>query len=392
MRSGFTIGRIFGIQINIDWSWLFIFLLVSWNLSAVFGNIHPGWDTGLRWAIALLAALLFFLSVLAHEIAHSLAARAQGVPVRSITLFLFGGVSNIQREPPSPRAEFIITIVGPITSIVIGVLVTIAATGLTSPLVEVNLSDPQAVAAQLSPFATILLWLGPINLVLGLFNLVPGFPLDGGRLLRSTLWAITDNLRQATRWASWVGQAVAWLMIITGIAMVFGVEVPFFGTGFVSGLWLVFIGWFLNTAASQSYRKVVINDILEDVPVSQLMRRDPPTVSANSSVASLVHDHMMGTDEHAFPVMSDDQMVGLVTLEDVRSVSRDKWETVPIRNIMTPVEQLSTLSPDEDADDALHELQRRDVRQLPVLEMGQLAGLLRRRDILKWLQIQGETS
>lgn len=388
MRSGFTIGRIFGIKINIDWSWLLIFLLVTWNLSAVFGNIHPDWTTALQWGIALLAALLFFLSVLAHEMAHSLIARSQGVPVRSITLFLFGGVSNIQQEPPSPKAEFYITIVGPITSIIIGLLVTTAGSALTSPITEVSLGDPEAMASQLSPLATVLLWLGPINLVLGVFNLIPGFPLDGGRLLRSTLWAITGNLRRATRWATWVGQGVAWLMIITGIAMVFGLEVPFFGTG-LGGLWLAFIGWFLNTAASQSYRKVVIDDILEDVPVSELMRRDPPTVSANSSIASLVHDHMMGTDEHAFPVIADGRMVGIVTLEDVRSTSRDDWEVLPVRNIMTPVDELSTLSPGEEASDALHELQRRDVRQLPVLEGDRLTGLLRRRDILKWLQLHG---
>jgi CBS domain-containing protein len=266
-----------------------------------------------------------------------------------------------------------------------------AGSAITSPLTNVTLADPGGVASQLSPFATVLLWLGPINLLLGVFNLIPGFPLDGGRLLRSMLWAITENLRQATRWATWVGQAVAWLMIMSGIAMIFGVEVPLFGTGFVSGLWLAFIGWFLNTAASQSYQKVVVDDILEDVPVSRLMRKDPPTVSANSSVTSLVHDHMMGTDEHAFPVMADGRMVGLVTLEDVRSVSRDEWETIPIRNIMTPIEELSTLSPDEEADDALRQLQRKDVRQLPIIDTGGiLTGLLRRRDILKWLQLQGD--
>lgn len=387
MRSGLTIGRLFGIRINIDWSWLLIFLLVTWNLGAAFGNIHPEWGEVLRWGIAVSASLLFFLSVLAHEMAHSLVARAQGVPVKSITLFLFGGVSNIQREPPSPRDEFFITVVGPITSIIIGLVVTTAGSALTSQVTDITLGDPEALASQLSPLATILLWLGPINIVIGLFNLVPGFPLDGGRLLRSALWAVTDDLRRATRWATWIGQGVGWLIIIAGIAMVFGFTLPFFGTG-LGGLWLAFIGWFLSTAASQSYRKVVINDILEDVPVSHLMLKNPPTISGASSVSSLVYDYMMGTDEHAFPVTQDDQMIGLVTLNDIRKVPRDDWETLPVRNIMTPLDQLSTLSPDEEADDALNELQRRDVRQLPVLDNGQISGLLRRRDILKWLQIQ----
>lgn len=214
MRTGFTIGRLFGIQIKIDWSWLLIFVLVTWNLSVVFGEIHTGWAIALRWSVALTAALLFFVSVLAHEMAHSLAAQAQGVPVRSIMLFLFGGVSNIQREPPSPRAEFFITIVGPVTSFVIGALITVAGVVLMPlpPTARLTVQEATALAAELSPLTTVLLWLGPINIFLGLFNLIPGFPLDGGRLLRSLLWAITDDLRRATRWASWVGQGIAWLM------------------------------------------------------------------------------------------------------------------------------------------------------------------------------------
>lgn len=386
-RTGFTVGRFFGIRINVDWSWLLIFILVAWNLGSLFGEIHPGWAGALRWSVALIAALLFFLSVLAHEMAHSLMARAQGIPVRSITLFLFGGVSNIQREPPSARAELFITIVGPITSLLIGLLVT-AAGSVLAPAVEVSLGDPTALAAQLSPLATVLLWLGPINIVLGLFNLIPGFPLDGGRLLRSLLWAVTDNLRRATRWASWVGQGIAWLMIFAGISMVFGVQLPYFGTG-LGGLWLAFIGWFLNAAATQSYRQVLITDILEDVPVSRLMRRNPPTVSETSTVAALVQDRLMGTDERAFPVVQNGNLLGLVSLEDVRRVGRDQWETRTVRDIMTPASDLVTLSPSEEADDALHKLQQRDVRQLPVLEDGRLTGMLRRRDILRWLQLQG---
>ena len=388
LGRGLTIGRLFGIRIEIDWSWLLIFILVVWNLSAVFGDIHPDWTATLRWGLALVAALLFFLSVVAHELAHALMAQAQDVPVRSITLFLFGCVSNIQREPPSPRAEFLITIVGPVTSIVIGLLVTVGGNLLAAPVDQSLFSQPTAMAAELSPLTTLLLWLGPINLILGVFNLIPGFPLDGGRLLRSTLWAVTDNLRQATRWASVVGQGVTWLMIFAGIGMVFGLQLPFFGTG-LSGLWLVLIGWFLSTAAVQSYRQVVVQDILGGVPVSELMRRDPPTVAPDLSIATLVHDHLMNTDEHAFPVVEDGRLLGLITLEDVRKVGRDNWQSTLVRDVMTPAEQLSTLSPPEDADDALRTLQQRDVRQLPVLADGRLAGLLRRRDILRWLQLHG---
>lgn len=388
MQGGISLGRIFGIRIQLDWSWLLIFLLIIWNLGSAFGELHPNWSSGTRWLVALVASLLFFASVLAHELAHSVMAQAQGIPVRNIILFLFGGVANIQREPHSPRAEFLITIVGPITSIVLGGLFTWLGLSLAGRGINLAMADPTAVIEQLSPLSTLLLWLGPTNIALGVFNLIPGFPLDGGRILRSILWAITDNLRRATRWASYVGQAIGWLMILGGIAMVFGVQLPFFGTGFVSGLWLIFIGWFLSSAAVQSYRQVVINDILEGVPVTTIMRRDPPVVASASSIASLVHEHVMQTDDHAFPVVDNGRLVGLVTLEDIRAVPRSQWETTQVGDIMTTYDQLTKLSTRDDASDALARLRERDVRQLPVVENGQLVGLLRRRDIVRWLQLQ----
>jgi Zn-dependent protease len=389
MRSGFRIGRVFGINIRIDWSWLFIVFLISWNLSAVFGQSHPDWTTGRRWGIAIIAALLFFASVLAHELAHSLVAKARGVPVRNITLFMFGGVSNIQREPSSPKAEFLMAILGPITSLVIGGLLLWMA-GLSVGPLGAAMVEPTEALGRLNPLSTLLLWLGSVNVILGIFNLIPGFPLDGGRVLRSILWAVTDNLRRATYLASLVGHGIAWLMIGSGVAMAFGIRIPFFGTGFVNGLWLAFIGWFLHSASAQSYQKIVVQDILEGVPVSRMMRPDPPTCSADCSVSRLVHEHIMKTDDQSFPVLDDGRLVGLVTLEDVRAVSRDAWDTTTVRQIMTPVDQLVVVTPDEDAADALNKLTQRDVRQLPVVRDGGLAGLLRRRDIIKWLQLESE--
>jgi CBS domain-containing protein len=220
--------------------------------------------------------------------------------------------------------------------------------------------------------------------------MIPGFPLDGGRVLRSVFWAATDNLRRATRWASSVGQGIAWLMIVGGVAMIFGVQLPVFGSGTLNGLWLVFIGWFLNNGATQSYRQVVIQDILDDVPVRRMMRTDPPTVSAGLSVADLVHEQIMKTDDHAFPVVEGNRLVGLVTLEDVRAISRSEWENTLVRDIMTPADKLVSVMSEEDAAEALQKLQQQDVRQLPVMQDGTLAGLLRRRDITKWLQLQSE--
>ncbi len=390
MTSGFRLGRILGIRVQIDWSWILIFLLVTWNLAAgVFPSLHPNWGPALNWSLGVVASLLFFASVLAHELAHSLVALARGLPVRRITLHIFGGVSNIEREPPSPGAEFVIAIVGPVTSIILGVLFTALGTASAGNPQLLNGVSRQALA-QLGPLPTMLLWLGPINIVLGVFNLIPGFPLDGGRLLRSLLWALTRNLRTATRWAAAVSQGIAWLFITGGVAMAFGVQLPFFGTGLVSGLWLAFIGWFLNSAATQSYQQVMVADLLEGVPVSRLMRADAPTVPPGLPVSQLVDDYLLGANERAFPVMDDGHLAGLVCLEDVRRAPREAWEATTVSQIMTPADQLSTVTPREDANQALEKLARRDVRQMPVVQNGRLVGVLRRRDILRWLQLQSE--
>ena len=388
MRSGFRIGRIFGIEIRVDWSWMLILLLVVWSLGTMFGGIHREWGPPLAWGMAILAAILFFVSVLAHELAHSLVATARGIPVRNITLFLFGGVSNIQREPDSAGGEFVMTIVGPLTSLVIGaVLLWIALidTGL-----QAIVTNTAQVLGRLSPLLTLVVWLGSVNVTLGLFNLIPGFPLDGGRVLRSALWAVTGELKRATRLAAGVGQAIAWLMILGGIAMTFGMQVPFFGTGLGGGLWLAFIGWFLNSASVQSYQHVVVHDILEGVPVSGMMRTAPPTCDPGCTVARLLHEHILGTDDQAFPVLDGGRLIGLVTLEDVRGVRRDAWDTTTVRDIMTPANQLVTVTPEEDAAQALEKLTGLDVRQLPVVREGNLVGLLRRRDIIKYLQLHAQ--
>jgi Zn-dependent protease/CBS domain-containing protein len=390
MRGGIHIGRLFGISIRIDWSWIFIFLLVTWNLAAgVLPAWHPDWGPALNWTVAAVASLLFFASVLAHELSHSLVAKARGLPVRRITLFLFGGVSNIEREPESPSTEFLMAVVGPITSIALGVFFLLLG-GITISGMGYDMGEPSRLISQLGPVSTLLMWLGPINILVGIFNLVPGFPLDGGRILRSILWGLTNDLRKATRWASVVGQVIAWTLIVSGIAMVFGVQVPFFGTGLISGLWLVFIGWFLNNAAIGSYQQIVIQDLLEDVPVERLMKRDMMVITPDLLVSNLVYDVIMGSDERAFPVMEGERLIGLVTLEDIRKLPREAWDRTMATEIMTPAEQLAVATPAEDASEALDKLTRRDVRQVPVVQEGRLVGLLRRRDIVRWLQLHSE--
>ncbi len=390
MHTGLKIGRIFGINIYMDWSWIFIFLLVLWDLAAVvFPELHPQWGSALVWSTAIVAALLFFASVLAHELAHSIVARVNGIPVRDIRLFLFGGVSNIEGEPPSPGIEFVMAIAGPLTSVILGVIF-LFLSGATAEGMEVVSGNTLHALAQLSPVSTLLLWVGPINILLGIFNLIPGFPLDGGRVLRSILWAISGNLRQATQWAARIGQIVAWAFILAGISMIFGVSIPFLGSGFFGGLWIAFIGWFLNNAAMQSYQQVELQDVLAGVPVSQLMRTNPPTVPSTIQVSMLVHDHIMGTDEHAFPVVDSGILVGIVCIEDVRKVPREQWDWTTVGKMMTPAKKLIIASPTDDASKALNQLARQDVNQMPVVQNGLLVGMLRRRDIMRWLQLQSD--
>ncbi|HEY1955457.1 MAG TPA: site-2 protease family protein [Polyangiaceae bacterium] len=390
MRSGIRIGRIFGIQIVLDLSWVVIFLLVCWNLTAVFSSWHPAWAFGESVSLAVAAAVLFFCSVLAHELAHSLVARSFGVEVREIRLFLFGGVSNIAHEPPSAKAELLIAVVGPLTSIAFGVAMSMVGSFFV-PAGLVRSGDMFHSLAGMGPLTTLLLWLGSINVIVGVFNLIPGFPLDGGRILRALIWAGTRDLRKATLWASTVGQIVGWVFVAVGVGMFFGMSVPFFGHGLVSGLWLVFIGWFLASAANASYRSMWVHEALEGIRVVNLMRRAAPAIPLEASVDDVVRQWFMRSPEHAFPVVDGNGgLAGLVCPSDVRRVSDDRWTTTRVSDVMTPLARLAVATPSQDAQDALAELAQRDVEQLPVVHAGtrELVGMLSRRDVARWLELR----
>ena len=389
--SGFRLGKFFGINVNIDWSWILIFALVTWSLASTFKQIHPEWTIVEQLALAVVAALLFFLSVLAHEIAHSLVANARGHPVHSITMFLFGGVSNIQKEPTTPWNEFIITIVGPLTSLILGGLFLLLGTG---GAILGNAPGPilMRALARLGPLNTIFIWLGSVNILLGIFNLIPGFPLDGGRVLRSILWSITHDVVKATRWAALVGQFVAWLLIASGIAMIFGRTIPFLGSGVVNGMWIVFMGWFLQNAASQSYRRALVQDMLEDVPVKRMMLTDVPAIPANMTAEALVNDHILGSDNREFIVSENEQPVGLVTVDDIRKLSPETRHNTPVREIMTPSKKLEVVAPESNVSEAFDRLQNQDIPELLVMHGNKIVGLLRRKDILRWLELQAHAS
>lgn len=391
MGPGVGLGRYFGIEVSAHWSLLVIFALVTVSLGGgVFPQWHPDWSPALIWGTAFAAAVLFFLSVALHELSHGLVGRWQGVPISRITLFLFGGMAHMNREPPSPRAELLMAAAGPLASFIIGL---VAITTGSLLLAEQPLDSPEDAAAALAsagPAATLLLWLGPINLILAVFNMVPGFPLDGGRVLRAGLWWATGDLRRATRWAAAIGQGFAWVLIGTGVLMLLNQEVPIFGRGAASGLWLILIGWFLLSAARASYQQLLLREALDDVPVRSLMRSNIATVPPQMAVNDLVNNYIMRVDQRAFPVVENGQLLGLVCLEDVRRVPRADWNQMTSANIMTPVDRLFTVRPDDPAMEALMSLGAEAVDQLPVVEDGTLAGMVRREDIMKWLVLQDE--
>ena len=385
--GGVRLGRIAGIEVLLDWSLLFIFVLILVSLAGgVFPAWHPDWSPGLIWLTALGAAILFFVSVLLHELAHAVVGRRGGVTIRRITLFMFGGMAQMENEAPSWRAELMMALAGPFTSFALGILFAALASAIAGPI-EINPEDPAAAFSALGPVPSLLAWLAQVNIILAIFNLVPGFPLDGGRVLRAIMWGITGDFLAATRRASRAGQVIAWMLMAIGFLMVLGLQVPFFGTGPVSGLWLIFIGWFLNNAAVMSYRQLIVRDSLEGVPVSRLMQTRFTRVDPDMPVATLLDEHVMASGQRAFPVEQDGTLIGMVCLRDLNKRGRDAWGGTTVREIMTPVERLTTVSPRDEAFDVLALLGQRDLNQLPVVDNGRLVGMIRREDILKWLSL-----
>jgi Zn-dependent protease/CBS domain-containing protein len=371
MKSSFKLFRIAGIDIGIHYSWIFIFALITWSLAeGVFRpNLHNP-STAEVWLLGVLAALLLFICVLLHELAHSLVARARGMAVSSITLFILGGVSNLEEEPQQPAIEFYMAIVGPLTSIVLGgiffALSRLAANG-TAPREVLN-------------------YLWYVNLLLGIFNLVPGFPLDGGRVLRSLLWSATGSLVKATNAAAMVGRLIGWAMIIIGFFGILGVSIFGRDLGFLGGIWLAFIGWFLSSTADASRRQVMLNELLAGKKVRDIMGTRPETVTSDKSVEQLVSDIFNQKHGRAVPVCDGGHLSGIVTITDVKKVLRDRWTTTRVGDIMTK-SPLYKVSPDDAVSKALELISRHDINQLLIEYNDSCAGMLSRADILRYIQL-----
>lgn len=381
------LGRVAGVQVNLDWSLIIIFLLITTSLAVgLLPYWHPDWGPAVTWGTAVAAAVLFLVSVLLHELSHAVVGRRLGMRIGRITLFVFGGMAHMEEEPATWHTELKMAIAGPITSLLLGFGFLFLG-GLLAGPVEISREDPAAAMEKLGALPTLMLWLGPVNIVLGLFNLVPGFPLDGGRVLRAALWGATGDLRQATRLAAGAGRLLAWLLIASGFAMILGVHVPPFGSGPLAGLWIAIIGWFLNNAAIYGYRQLVLKEALEDVPVKRLMHADYESVGPHDTVAELVEDRILRHSQRIFPVLAEGHLQGLVGLEDARAVAREEWQATAVRDIMTPLAELHAQAPDDSASEALSLLAEHGINQLPVLEDKRLVGLVTREDILKWLAL-----
>jgi Zn-dependent protease/CBS domain-containing protein len=368
MKSSLRLFRIAGIDIGIHYTWILIFVLLSWSLAqGFFPQLYPGWDTVTYWITGVVAALLLFGSVLIHELAHSLVAQARGMTVTSITLFIFGGVSNLEEEPEKPKVELAMSIVGPLASL--------ALAGIFWGLL-------QLVGDQQSPLAATFTYLALINAILAGFNLLPGFPLDGGRVLRSILWDRTGSLVKATNIAATVGRFMGWGLIAFGLFQVFA-------GNFIGGIWFAFIGWFLSSSADASRREVTLREQLSGVRVREVMITNPTDISPDTSVAELVSNVFRKQHGRAVPVCQNDQVLGIVTVTDVKELPQEKWEETAVREIMTR-EPLYSVTPEDDLNIALRLITKHDINQVLVLRDDKCAGLLSRSDILTHLQLSQE--
>jgi Zn-dependent protease len=370
MSGGLRIARIFGIPIYLHPTWFLVFLLVTFALAAEMQTRFPDWTSGAQHAVAGVTAVLFFASILFHELGHSVLAQRHHVAVRSITLFVFGGVAMMEREPDDARAEFEIAIAGPIVSAALALLMLLVL---------------RAVAAD-SAGNFIAGWLYRINLAVALFNLLPGFPLDGGRVLRAFLWARSGDVARATRTAAGVGQAIAYGFILLGVLQ--ALDPRWLGSGRADGIWLAFVGWFLLSAAGGALRQVEIDAGLQGLFARDILAAVPARIPASSSVATFARDQVMRGRRWAL-VEEPGRVVGLVTLSDVQRLDPDQWETTPVSRVSTPRDRMLVAAPDTPARELLVAMGTRDVNQIPVVDStGEVIGAVTRETLVHALELR----
>lgn len=383
MRGSWRVGRIAGIEVGIHYTWLLALFIFTWLLGQGFSTTYPGWYSYYYWIAGFLATFTLFISVLIHELAHSLVARSRGLSVSSITLFILGGVSNLAEEPENPGVEFAMAIVGPLSSIALGFIFWIIWYLITKtwvlPVFSVNIP-----ASKQTMGLAIVGFLAYTNIILAIFNLLPGFPLDGGRVFRSIIWRTTGNLYRATNIASIVGRVFGWGFIALGVVLAI-----FTQFGFLNGLWFVFVGWFLNSAADNSRSEVTLREHLTGVLVEKVMEKDVESVRPDTMIDYLVQTIFIQKRKRAVPVVDGDNLVGVVTISDIKGIPQEKWPITPVLQVMHRA-PIHALKPEDDLNTAMKLIAQYDLNQVPVLNQGKLVGMLTRADVINYLQLSQE--
>jgi Zn-dependent protease/CBS domain-containing protein len=363
-RHTIPIGRVFGIPIDLDYSWFLIAALITWMLAV---NYYPaefkGGTSVEYWLMGAVTAVLFFGSIVVHELAHSWVALRYKIPVRRITLFIFGGVSQIAGEPASAGSEFLIAVVGPLTSFALAALFLF--------------SEPFLV--KVPPALALAKYLALINGILGLFNLIPGFPLDGGRVFRAIVWGVNKNFRRATLIAASTGRFFGFLFIVSGVWQVLR-------GGVINGLWIAFIGWFLESAAGAQVQQQMVQGLLVGHKVSEAMGNSCAHVSGDTPLQKLVDEQVLTHGRRCFLVDQGGRAVGLLTLHNMKEIPRHSWTTITAAQSMVPLEKLSRTDPDAELWTAMERMGHDGVNQMPVMMGNNLVGVLSRGDIVKYLQ------
>jgi len=375
MGGSLRLGKILGITIQLHFSWFIIFALIIFLLSY---SLHED-DYSLWTSIiaGVLTSILLFASVVAHELAHSLVAIRNGIPVKSITLFILGGVAQITREATRPRTELLMAIAGPLCSLVLA--------GIFGSIWFLIWGNSQLTFASNNP----ILWLASINLMLALFNLIPGFPLDGGRILRALLWQRTGDYKRATRIASLAGQSAAYLMIGGGIAIMFinistNFSIP------INGIMLAFIGWFLHHFATTSYRQVEIREALRGFTARAVMATDYIAITPNLSLKDLVQNYVLPTGRRYFVVAENGRLAGMASFENIKTVPQTHWDITPVRAVMTPADKVVSARPEEEALSTLERMEEHDLNQMPVVEERVVLGIIVRENLLHFIRLRSE--
>jgi Zn-dependent protease/CBS domain-containing protein len=363
-KQNISLGRILGIPITLDLSWFLVFALLTWSLAtSVFPSEFKRWPVTLYWIVGAATALMLFVSVLLHELGHSIVARRYKIVVRRITLFFFGGVAEIGSEPPSALAEFWIALAGPAVSLALVIL----------------FASLQPVAQAATPLLALTRYLAYINGSLVLFNLIPAFPLDGGRIFRSAVWGVTHNLRRATRIAAGIGRFIAFLFILSGVWQILA-------GNWGNGLWIAFIGWYLQSAATSQVQQQTLHDALAGHRVQQVMSHNYAIVPAGTTLQQLIAQYVLGNGQSNFIVEQDGMPVGWLSAYRIREIATSDWPTTTVGQIMISSRQFKWARPDEDLWDAMAEMERNGLNQMPVMAGNQIMGLLRREDILRYLR------